>query len=162
MIKLTGTHTHSKLLIFTIMVSLGVLASACGSPSSEVQPAAETAAATSEIPVSNSNTASATPAPGDLPAKVEVSFAKDITPILETSCVKCHGVEKVSRGLDLTTYDKALAGSIKGPVITAGDAENSLLYKLLVQGKMPKQGTKLTQAQIETIKDWIAQGALNN
>ena len=145
MINLTGTHPHSKLLIFTIMVLLGLLVSACGSPSSEVQPAAKTVAATI-----------------DTPAKVEVSFAKDITPILETSCVKCHGVEKVSRGLDLTTYDKAMAGSIKGPVITAGDAENSLLYKLLVQGKMPKQGTKLTQAQIETIKAWIAQGALNN
>lgn len=145
MIKLTGTHPHSKLLIFTIMVLLGLLVSACGSPSSEVQPAAKTAAATI-----------------DTPAKVEVSFAKDITPILENSCVKCHGLEKVSRGLDLTTYDKAMAGSIKGPVITAGDAENSLLYKLLVQGKMPKQGTKLTQAQIETIKAWITQGALNN
>jgi len=162
MFKLTGTHTHRKLLIFMIMVLLGLLVSACGSPSSEVQPTAETVAGTSEIPVSNSNMDSATPATGDLPAVVEVSFTKDIAPILQTSCVKCHGVEKVSRGLDLTTYDKALAGSIKGPVITAGDAENSLLYKLLAQGKMPKQGPKLTQAQIDTIRDWIAQGALNN
>ena len=159
MIKSTGTNIRSKLLSFSILVGLSVLVTACGSPSSEVQPTAETAAATSEIPVGDSNIASATPASGDLPVKVEVSFTKDITPILEASCVKCHGVEKVSRGLDLTSYDKALAGSIKGPVITAGDAENSLLYKLLVQGKMPKQGTKLTQAQIETIKAWMTQGA---
>jgi hypothetical protein len=151
MIKPTGSITHRKLHLFMIMVVLGLLASACGSPSSAVQPTVDTAAATS-----------ATPATGDLPSKVEVSYTKDIAPILEASCVKCHGVEKVSRGLDLTTYDKAMAGSVKGPVITAGDAENSLLYKLLVQGKMPKQGAKLTQAQIETIKAWIAQGALNN
>jgi hypothetical protein len=151
MIKSIGTNTKSKLLLFMMIVLLGLLVSACGSPSSEVQPAADIAAETS-----------ATPATGDLPSKVEISYTKDIAPILEASCVKCHGVEKVSRGLDLTTYDKAMAGSVKGPVIIAGDAENSLLYKLLVQGKMPKQGTKLTQAQIETIKAWIAQGALNN
>jgi hypothetical protein len=151
MIKSTGTNSHSKLLLFTILVLMGLVVSACGSPSSELQPATDTAAATSS-----------TPATGDLPSKVEVSYSKDIAPILEASCVKCHGVEKVSRGLDLTTFDNAMAGSVKGPVITAGDAENSLLYKLLVQGKMPKQGAKLTQAQIETIKAWIAQGALNN
>jgi mono/diheme cytochrome c family protein len=83
-------------------------------------------------------------------------------PILKTSCVKCHGVEKVSRGLDLTTFEKMMNGSIKGPVVVPGNAEKSNLFSLAKQGKMPKQGQKLSEAQLEILRSWIDSGAPNN
>jgi uncharacterized membrane protein len=102
--------------------------------------------------------ASATPRDPALP----VSFSKDVMPILQTSCVKCHGGEKINRGLDMTTYEKLMTGSVKGPVIVAGNAENSTLFTMVQQGKMPKQGPKLTGAQLDIIKSWIVAGAQNN
>jgi mono/diheme cytochrome c family protein len=162
MIESTGTNTRSKLLSFTILVVLSVLVTACGSPTSEVQTPAETSIATSESPASNSDLASATPASGDLTVAVEASFSKDILPIFTAKCVNCHGVEKINRGLDLTSYDKTMAGSVKGPVISTGDAESSTLFKLVLEGKMPKRGGKLTAEQITLIKEWINAGAQNN
>jgi hypothetical protein len=154
--------------IFLLMIAVTVFLSACGSPAetakstsvseNSIAPTQTTAADTGNI---SSATAAATSVVG-VPAVGSVSFAKDVMPIFELSCVKCHGVEKINRGLDLTTYDKAMAGSVKGPVILAGDAENSTLIKLISQGKMPKQGKKLTPEQLAIIKEWITAGAQNN
>jgi len=102
----------------------------------------------------------ASPTPRDLASPV--SFSKDVMPIFKTSCVKCHGVEKISRGLDMTAYEKLMNGSIKGPVVVPGNAEKSNLFTLTEQGKMPKQGQNLTAAQLEIIKSWIDAGAQNN
>jgi mono/diheme cytochrome c family protein len=91
-----------------------------------------------------------------------ISFSKEIMPIFEASCVNCHGVEKINRGLDLTSYDKLMAGSVKGAVIVAGNADNSTLFQQVAQKKMPKRGSKLTDEQVNIIKEWINGGALNN
>jgi mono/diheme cytochrome c family protein len=83
-------------------------------------------------------------------------------PILNASCVKCHGVEQVKEGLDMTSYAVLMAGSFNGPVIAPGDAANSFLVQQVVEGEMPKRGPKLTAEQIQIISDWVNQGALNN
>jgi hypothetical protein len=90
-----------------------------------------------------------------------VSFSKDIQPILETSCWKCHGGTVQVAKLDLRTRESALKGAEHGIVLVPGKAENSRLYRLVAgldQPRMPMNG-KLTPAQIETIKLWIDQGA---
>ena len=136
-------------LVVGMMIFMLVL-SACGSPT--------TAGSTLEESMSaNSPTAEVQVAPA-----ASLSYSKDVYPIFEASCVKCHGVEKVSRGLDLTSYEKTMTGSVKGPVVLPGDAENSLLVKLTVEGKMPKQGAKLTPEQVEIVRNWVNQGAPNN
>ena len=140
----------SKLAVFALMAMAAWLISACGSTNQQSNPVNQ---ATSVATLSSNSQSG---------ASAEVSFSKDISPILESSCVKCHGVEKVSRGLDLTSYDKAIKGSVRGAVILPGDADNSTLVKLVVDGKMPKQGAKLNQSQIDLIKAWISQGAPNN
>jgi len=91
-----------------------------------------------------------------------VSFAKDVLPIFESSCFKCHGGNKTEKGLDLKTYASVMLGSQNGAVIVAGDADNSLLFKAVSSGKMPKRGTKLTPQQLDLIKNWINSGAPNN
>jgi hypothetical protein len=93
---------------------------------------------------------------------VNVSYAKDVRPILEGRCGKCHMGGFVSEGLHMDTYESLMEGSDHGPVIVPGDAGKSLLVQKLVEGKMPKRGPKLTPVQIQTITDWINAGALNN
>lgn len=98
---------------------------------------------------------------GAAPA-TEVSYARDVYPILESRCATCHMGEFVSEGLDMNTYESLVEGSQNGPVIVPGDAGDSLLVEMVSEGKMPKRGQKLTPAQIQTITDWINAGAPNN
>lgn len=70
--------------------------------------------------------------------------------------------DHVSEGLDMNSYETLMAGSQNGPVITAGDANDSLLIQKVVEGEMPKRGPKLTPIQIQILTDWINAGAQNN
>jgi len=91
-----------------------------------------------------------------------VSFANDVMPIFKASCFDCHGVKQIKAGLDLRTYDTILGGSFNHLVVIPEDSEGSLLIQQLVNGKMPKQGAKLTDEQIKIISEWIDEGAPNN
>ena len=99
-----------------------------------------------------------------VPAQADVDFAKDILPILEQSCVKCHGAEKQKGKLRLDTREAALKGGKGGPAFTPKDAAKSELYRRITLPKgdddvMPNEGDPLTKAQADLIKDWINQGA---
>ncbi len=92
-----------------------------------------------------------------------IDFSRDIQPILSSRCYTCHGPEKQKSGLRLDLKESALAGGESGVVIVAGDPDNSLLITL-VSGldsdrRMPSQGEPLSEAQIASLKAWIAQGA---
>ena len=100
--------------------------------------------------------------PNSAAASGSVSFAKNVLPIFESSCFSCHGGDKTEKGLNLKTYASVMVGSQNGAVITAGDAGNSLLFKFVSSGKMPKRGAKLTAEQLDVIKNWINSGAPNN
>jgi mono/diheme cytochrome c family protein len=91
-----------------------------------------------------------------------VSFASDILPLFESRCIGCHGGERTQEGLDLKTHASIMTGSENGPVVTPGDAANSLLVEMVATQKMPKRGPKLTPNQVQLITDWVNQGALDN
>ncbi len=95
-------------------------------------------------------------------SRTDVSYTKDIRPILTGRCGSCHSGEFVSDGLNMESHTALMAGSENGAVIIPGNAGNSLLVKKLLAGEMPKRGPKLTPAQIQLITDWINAGALNN
>jgi hypothetical protein len=95
-------------------------------------------------------------------ATTTVSFQRDVQPIFDQICVKCHGGEEVKEGLNLKTYAEIMLGSNNGPVVVAGDPANSLLIDMIKQGKMPKRGPKLLPKQIQAIVDWVAAGAPDN
>lgn len=125
-------------------------------PSVPTEAPAETAAPATEVSV-------VTEAPStESPAASTVSFAANVYPILEAKCIKCHGVDQVKEGLDMLTYDNLMAGSFNGPVVVPGNADESLLVELIVRGKMPNRGPKATDAELQIIRDWVNQGALNN
>jgi hypothetical protein len=98
----------------------------------------------------------------ELSTIVDISFDNDVLPILRSRCVVCHGGERRESSLDLTSYSGLIAGSDSGPVIVPGDADNSLIVKLVLNGRMPKRAPKLVPTQIQTLIDWINQGALDN
>ncbi|NOT64006.1 MAG: DUF1549 domain-containing protein, partial [Acidobacteria bacterium] len=94
----------------------------------------------------------------------KTDFNRDIRPILSNNCFACHGPDEQQRKakLRLDTKDGAFA---KAGVIVAGDAANSRLYKRITHKDAnavmppPDSGHKLTEAQINSIKRWIDEGA---
>jgi hypothetical protein len=60
------------------------------------------------------------------PAKQEgVTYAKDIRPIFEASCLRCHGGERPKAGLRLDSVEAVLKGSKEGKVVVPGQSEKS-------------------------------------
>ncbi|MBM4456241.1 MAG: hypothetical protein FJ011_00520 [Chloroflexi bacterium] len=97
------------------------------------------------------------------PAKpATVSYAKDVAPIFEQRCVKCHGGDRVEEGFDMKTYAAVMKGSNNGPVVKPSNAKDSELVILIVDGKMPKRAARLPDAEIAKISDWVNAGAPNN
>lgn len=91
-----------------------------------------------------------------------VSFQEHILPVFIDRCGECHGDDLPEEGLEVTSYRTLMMGSIYGSVIKPGDPDGSYLFDQIATGKMPKRGDSLTTAQIETVRRWIEQGALDN
>jgi uncharacterized membrane protein len=101
-----------------------------------------------------------------------VSFQNDIDPILTDKCLQCHvppnGDGYAQTGLNMESYDTLMQGTIFGTVIIPGDSRRSVFNKL-TEGRtgesmrMPHDDAiKLTAEEIELLKLWVNQGALNN
>ncbi len=99
-----------------------------------------------------------------LAADGKVDFAKDIQPILQQQCFKCHGEEKQKGKLRLDSREAALKGGKVGPAFVVNDASKSELFRRITLPKadddfMPSEGEPLPKAQLDLIRDWINQGA---
>jgi uncharacterized membrane protein len=138
---------QNRKYLWLALVTSALILSACGGAAATAAPAA-TAALDQNVT--------------QAPVGAEVSFSKDVLPVIQNRCVSCHGGDRTSKGLDMKTYESIIAGSENGPVLTAGDAANSLVVQLVAAGKMPKRGTKMTQPEIQMLTDWINAGAKNN
>jgi formylglycine-generating enzyme required for sulfatase activity len=98
-------------------------------------------------------------------ATAAVDFVKDIQPILEVHCTKCHGEDQKKGGLRLHTLADALKGGDSGPAFVAGKSKESRLYisttlKPDDDGFMPppKEGA-LPKEQQAKLRQWIDEGA---
>lgn len=159
-----------KLIATTLMLTLFIAGCAEQTPQPTLEPTTATEAPVlpteTQIPATETTApATATSAPLATEAPVVsdgLSFTNDVLPIFQATCTECHGVKQIKEGLDLTTYEATIAGSFNGPVITPGNADDSYLVHQIIDGEMPKRGTKLTAEQIQIITDWVNQGALNN
>ena len=98
-------------------------------------------------------------------SKKDVTFAKDIKPIFEKTCFKCHGAEKQKGKLRLDTLGAALKGGEDGPDIVAGNSAKSKLVhsvaRLNEDEAMPPadKGKPLSKDDVGLIRAWIDQGA---
>jgi mono/diheme cytochrome c family protein len=103
----------------------------------------------------------------DKPAGVrQVSYLREVRPILAQHCFQCHGPDEAARKakLRLDLKDHAFAGRHGGKVIAPGKPDGSLVWERVAakddDTRMPPPGTEpLTAAQKATLKTWIEQGA---
>ena len=98
------------------------------------------------------------------PATRRVDFAKDIEPLFQSQCLKCHGPDKQKGGLRLDGKESALKGGDNyAPAIRPGkSAESPLIHfvaGLVPDMEMPQKGDPLTLDQIGMLRAWIDQGA---
>ena len=97
----------------------------------------------------------------------QVSFNRDVRPILSDNCFLCHGFDPSTRKADLRLdTPEGLAADLDGfALITPGDPDDSELY-LRISSSIPEDrmphidtGKVLSPAEIETIRVWIEEGA---
>jgi mono/diheme cytochrome c family protein len=101
--------------------------------------------------------------------KTGVTYATDIKPVFDKSCVRCHGAEKPKGRLRLDSLAGVLKGGEDGKVILPGkSAESMLVHNVAYAGPkdlyMPPPKNKanigpLTKEEIGLIRAWIDQGA---
>ncbi|MDX1952892.1 MAG: PSD1 and planctomycete cytochrome C domain-containing protein [Verrucomicrobiota bacterium] len=98
----------------------------------------------------------------------EISFNREIRPILAEHCFNCHGQDEKSRKgkLRLDDREAAIAGGKSGkPGIAPGDAGKSeLMVRITTQDgddlmPPPEAKNPLSPKQIETLRKWIESGA---
>ena len=85
-------------------------------------------------------------------------YTRDVAPVLK-KCTGCHGAAVQTSGLRLDNSADALRGGYSGAAIRPGDPAGSKVIQLVESGKMPPAGAKLTRAEIDVLKAWIADGA---
>ena len=106
------------------------------------------------------------PPPSD---KKGVTYAADIKPIFENSCVKCHSGDRAKAKLHLDTLEGVLKGGEDGKVALPGNSAKSILVHNAARvgdedNWMPPKNNKagigpLTAEQVGLIRAWIDQGA---
>lgn len=88
-----------------------------------------------------------------------------VGPALQQRCASCHNDGKRGGGLSVANHTALIKGGTDGPVIVAGNASNSDLFRRISlpsdhEDYMPKDGkTPLTDQQVAIIGWWISQGA---
>src|SRR5258705_11086761 len=97
------------------------------------------------------------------PASHKIDFGKEIKPILEASCIKCHGRGRTKGDLSIENRDTLLKGGESGPAIIPGKSEESRVIELVAgldpDSVMPQKGKRLTPEQAGLLRAWIDQGA---
>ncbi len=93
-----------------------------------------------------------------------VDFVREVRPIFEQHCYECHGANKQKNDYRLDIKSIALTGGEEhAPNIIAGKSAESPLFRFVsgVDEKiaMPPK-TKLSSAEIDTLKRWIDEGAV--
>ena len=92
-----------------------------------------------------------------------VDFEQDIRPLLLERCGSCHGEKKQKAQLRLDRRAEAFKGGENGVVLVPGKPEESPLFKRVTSRDadevMPPKGDRLTEREVTSLRQWIAEGA---
>jgi mono/diheme cytochrome c family protein len=120
-------------------------------------------------PAAATPTAAASPSAVPPAGETQVSFNRDVRPILADNCYACHGPDRNRREMDLRLdrEDVAKAPLPSGHVaIVAGHPDQSALIQRVTDPdegrRMPHLASgkeRLSAAQVDTLRRWIEQGA---
>ena len=94
-----------------------------------------------------------------------VSFATEILPYFAgaplANCVQCHSGGTGSGGVNLDTYANIMAGGDNGPLVVAGEPDNATAL-LVPQLEATHFDGPDDAGFVNTLKQWIDEGALDN
>ncbi len=96
--------------------------------------------------------------------KSGVTYVKDIRPLFEKNCFKCHGQEKQKGKLRLDSLETVKKGGEDGEVVIKGKSAESLLVQAVARldedEAMPPEGKgdPLSKDDVGLIRAWIDQG----
>jgi mono/diheme cytochrome c family protein len=97
------------------------------------------------------------------PAAHQVDFVKEIKPLFEAACIKCHGKGKEKGGFSLETRERFLKGGDTDAGAVVGKSAESYIIQLVAglepDSIMPKKGERWTPVQVGLLRAWIDQGA---
>ncbi len=108
--------------------------------------------------------------PPDQPAPVEpakISYSKQVEPLLRDKCQGCHQPAKPQGRYEMTSFARLLAGGESGSAaVVPGKPDESYLLELITahdgKAQMPRKGDPLAASEVELIRTWIAQGAVDD
>lgn len=88
-------------------------------------------------------------------------FARDVVPILESNCLRCHNAAKTEGGLLLESHADLLRGGDSGPPVLPGQPDDSPLIQQIENRAKPKMPPKrdLAPDDIAVLRAWVAAGA---
>ncbi len=95
----------------------------------------------------------------------DISFVRDVQPILKRNCAGCHQPASKSSDLDLTTYDGLRAGGKRGPSLAPGSPDTSVIVKFItgeVKPSMPLGKPPLPPDTVAIVREWIKAGAIDD
>lgn len=97
-------------------------------------------------------------------AQEPVSFRKDLAPILQESCLACHGPKKAEGGYRVDSFERVTkAGDSGSPGFEAGKLEESEAFRRMTStdpsDRMPLEADPLPAEKIELFKRWLTEGA---
>jgi mono/diheme cytochrome c family protein len=97
-------------------------------------------------------------------AAANVDYLRDVKPILTRHCVSCHGADKAEAGLRVDTAAALFTGGDSGTLARPGAPERSLLVQIVSGAhedipQMPYKRPPLAEAEVATLRAWVAQGA---
>ena len=119
-------------------------------------PATETLQATASPTTSPEQTPDSTPS--TLAVASDLTWDNSIGALFEAKCTTCHGAGALG-GLNLSTYEDAMAGGQSGPAVVPGDSAASLIVQVQQEGNHPGQ---LTPEELAQVIEWIDAGAPEN
>ena len=100
------------------------------------------------------------------PAPEQIIFDRDVRPILESSCFRCHGPEKPRSHFRLDVRSEALKGGDNDTNdVVPGRSDGSKMISYVSGADKdrrmppPDRGQPLTATQIGVLRAWIDQGA---
>lgn len=92
-------------------------------------------------------------------SSINPTFSSIKANIIDTKCIMCHSSTNAKAGVSLSSYDEVM--SSPGAVVPFQPHQSQLFWQCY-KGYMPKKAPILSDLELQTLYDWIANGAPNN
>lgn len=108
----------------------------------------------------------ATSAPVATATRAFVSFKRDVQPILNKYCIKCHSdqsiLTKTPNNFRVTSYADVMKGGEYGIDVIPFRPDDSRLIFFITGKKMPADGATVDPQDLDILIRWVAEGAQDN